>query len=652
MEKGEITAEEGSSPLARGLQSVLLVTARCARIIPARAGFTGRRGRRRRTCRDHPRSRGVYNLVENRATRPGGSSPLARGLPGRGACTPYRPGIIPARAGFTGRHPHRGSPTPDHPRSRGVYTPASPWSRRATGSSPLARGLRERRDRPVDQDRIIPARAGFTMRFSSLPSPPVDHPRSRGVYQIIAAEISRRLGSSPLARGLPAALAQQVDVGGIIPARAGFTEPVWSRRRGGPDHPRSRGVYRAWPTAGAPSPGSSPLARGLPVYFTRRIVKTGIIPARAGFTPPQGRGRTRAWDHPRSRGVYTGISDGVTRNRGSSPLARGLPGPRAASSSAPSDHPRSRGVYTPASPWSRRATGSSPLARGLRERRDRPVDQDRIIPARAGFTMRFSSLPSPPVDHPRSRGVYQIIAAEISRRLGSSPLARGLPAALAQQVDVGGIIPARAGFTEPVWSRRRGGPDHPRSRGVYPCCCPRPGRAGGSSPLARGLPIWAGPASPSSRIIPARAGFTAVGVRQWEPRRDHPRSRGVYGHAAPRPGTTAGSSPLARGLRSLRPTGGCWPRDHPRSRGVYPRCRCSSLISTGSSPLARGLQTNPDPALHKTRIIPARAGFTGEMWWDASRRLGSSPLARGLRRGRAVRAGGPGIIPARAGFTP
>ena len=80
MEKGEITAEEGSSPLARGLQSVLLVTARCARIIPARAGFTGRRGRRRRTCRDHPRSRGVYNLVENRATRPGGSSPLARGL--------------------------------------------------------------------------------------------------------------------------------------------------------------------------------------------------------------------------------------------------------------------------------------------------------------------------------------------------------------------------------------------------------------------------------------------------------------------------------------------------------------------------------------------------------------------------------------------
>ena len=523
MEKGEITAEEGSSPLARGLQSVLLVTVRCARIIPARAGFTGRRGRRRRTCRDHPRSRGVYNLVENRATRPGGSSPLARGLPGRGACTPYRPGIIPARAGFTGRHPHRGSPTPDHPRSRGVYTPASPWSRRATGSSPLARGLRERRDRPVDQDRIIPARAGFTMRFSSLPSPPVDHPRSRGVYQIIAAEISRRLGSSPLARGLPAALAQQVDVGGIIPARAGFTRRA--RAAGGCrwDHPRSRGVYRARLVSAARRAGSSPLARGLPGVADGGRTVSGIIPARAGFTGIFYTPHSEDWDHPRSRGVYTASR---------------------------------AGAYS--------GMGSSPLARGLHRNQRRGHEESRIIPARAGFTGAAGGL--------------------LVRALGSSPLARGLPLLL-----------------------------------------PAAGACRGSSPLARGLPIWAGPASPSSRIIPARAGFTAVGVRQWEPRRDHPRSRGVYGHAAPRPGTTAGSSPLARGLRSLRPTGGCWPRDHPRSRGVYPRCRCSSLISTGSSPLARGLQTNPDPALHKTRIIPARAGFTGEMWWDASRRLGSSP---------------------------
>ena len=379
---------------------------------------------------------------------------------------------------------------------------------------------------------------------------------------------------------------------------------------------------------------------------------SGIIPARAGFTGIFYTPHSEDWDHPRSRGVYTASRAGAYSGMGSSPLARGLHRNQRRGHEESRIIPARAGFTGAAGGLLVRALGSSPLARGLHTSQSVESASDGIIPARAGFTRTTRSTGGPRPDHPRSRGVYQIIAAEISRRLGSSPLARGLPAALAQQVDVGGIIPARAGFTEPVWSRRRGGPDHPRSRGVYPCCCPRPGRAGGSSPLARGLPIWAGPASPSSRIIPARAGFTAVGVRQWEPRRDHPRSRGVYGHAAPRPGTTAGSSPLARGLRSLRPTGGCWPRDHPRSRGVYPRCRCSSLISTGSSPLARGLQTNPDPALHKTRIIPARAGFTGEMWWDASRRLGSSPLARGLRRGRAVRAGGPGIIPARAGFTP
>ena len=40
MEKGEITAEEGSSPLARGLLSWINDTLIPGRIIPARAGFT------------------------------------------------------------------------------------------------------------------------------------------------------------------------------------------------------------------------------------------------------------------------------------------------------------------------------------------------------------------------------------------------------------------------------------------------------------------------------------------------------------------------------------------------------------------------------------------------------------------------------------
>ncbi|ERH20859.1 hypothetical protein HMPREF1979_03278, partial [Actinomyces johnsonii F0542] len=50
---------------------------------------------------------------------------------------------------------------------------------------------------------------------------------------------------------------------------------------------------------------------------------------------------------------------------------------------------------------------------------------------------------------------------------------------------------------------------------------------GGSSPLARGLPLTAGYSESYGGIIPARAGFTYSHLRLRIPHRDHPRSRGV-----------------------------------------------------------------------------------------------------------------------------
>ena len=153
---------QGSSPLARGLPRPSLTGTPPARIIPARAGFTGpRRGPWPRGW-DHPRSRGVY-------------------APGR-APTATTPGIIPARAGFTvegNEDPDRGQ---DHPRSRGVYIQPVIQNVVGEGSSPLARGLLH--DSP-------PGHAS-----------PVDHPRSRGVYAPRATMSAYRVGSSPLARGL------------------------------------------------------------------------------------------------------------------------------------------------------------------------------------------------------------------------------------------------------------------------------------------------------------------------------------------------------------------------------------------------------------------------------------------------------------------
>ena len=172
------------------------------------------------------------------------------------------------------------------------------------------------------------------------------------------------------------------------------------------DHPRSRGVYTTGVRAGVMVFGSSPLARGLLDQIARQVRVARIIPARAGFTPPEG-----GWHH--------------------------LPG----------DHPRSRGVYPQRSRSSQPSRGSSPLARGLHAEGGGVRPRRRIIPARAGFTPPPGCSSPPGADHPRSRGVYGAPKASKCPPGGSSPLARGLPGTAGSGKSVGGIIPARAGFT-------------------------------------------------------------------------------------------------------------------------------------------------------------------------------------------------------------
>ena len=132
----------GSSPLARGLPPGVLPVCRARGIIPARAGFTERSQSRNRRDKDHPRSRGVYGGVPVVAGHGGGSSPLARGLRARGRRGPPTGRIIPARAGFTGKRQRRAPLSADHPRSRGVYLYVCSSGAFVLGSSPLARGLR------------------------------------------------------------------------------------------------------------------------------------------------------------------------------------------------------------------------------------------------------------------------------------------------------------------------------------------------------------------------------------------------------------------------------------------------------------------------------------------------------------------------------
>ena len=158
----------GSSPLARGLRIIRPKSNAQIRIIPARAGFTPRPHRRCGRWRDHPRSRGVYSRDCRGRWRRRGSSPLARGLLAYVVKGNGDYGIIPARAGFTSAATCWGVRKSDHPRSRGVYRPTDPSEAFRSGSSPLARGLREAFVWVSWGSRIIPARAGFTGHMKCL----------------------------------------------------------------------------------------------------------------------------------------------------------------------------------------------------------------------------------------------------------------------------------------------------------------------------------------------------------------------------------------------------------------------------------------------------------------------------------------------------
>ena len=254
----------GSSPHTRGLQGRGDQPATGVRIIPAHAGFTAHRDQRHGEPTDHPRTRGVYTHASLSGVTRWGSSPHTRGLHASSLPIHLYVGIIPAHAGFT-QDPHPGrSCDPDHPRTRGVYLGCPGVISPLSGSSPHTRGLRRHVIGVTRRRRIIPAHAGFTPSGSSPVGATRDHPRTRGVYPHPPPSAGHGRGSSPHTRGLPSPTTQCRPRPRIIPAHAGFTPAHLRHCRYIPDHPRTRGVYRAGPQRGPARGGSSPHTRGLP----------------------------------------------------------------------------------------------------------------------------------------------------------------------------------------------------------------------------------------------------------------------------------------------------------------------------------------------------------------------------------------------------
>ena len=215
-----------------------------------------------------------------------GSSPLARGTYILNAALDLALRLIPTHAGNTLKSTLCMALTRAHPRSRGEHTPTKALRRRTWGSSPLTRGTSSVRYGRRETFRLISARAGNTVQAPEAPTGRTNHPRSHGEHLPRPRAARSRMGSSPLARGTLGVSSGARLVIGLIPARAGNTYepgfqfvPCWA-------HPRSRGDHP--PRLPRPSLilGSSPLARGPPAEIAQTLLNFGLIPARAGTTPP------------------------------------------------------------------------------------------------------------------------------------------------------------------------------------------------------------------------------------------------------------------------------------------------------------------------------------------------------------------------------
>ena len=152
--------------------------------------------------------------------------------------------------------------------------------------------------------------------------------------------------------------------------------------------------------------------------------------------------------------------------------------------------------------------GSSPLARGPQWLPCSIFSNLGLIPARAGTTRPQRRINPPAGAHPRSRGDHLSPRVTLFWWLGSSPLARGPQRYVVPKGQITGLIPARAGTTDvrslmpsSCWA-------HPRSRGDHTRNIHRMITGMGSSPLARGPPVWNGIKGAIDGLIPARAGTT------------------------------------------------------------------------------------------------------------------------------------------------
>ena len=235
----------------------------------------------------------------------------------------YLGGIIPAWVGSSTLRASRMTCAWDHPRVGGEQELPFAALVLLTGSSPRVRGAVAMQNGYRCIHGIIPARAGSSQPYSMSCRCLGDHPRVCGEQLMDEIKLKPCPGSSPRVRGaVNGAYGARCHVG-IIPARAGSRPSFWPAERPSRDHPRVCGE-QVWSLGeNLNTPGSSPRVRGAVLHPLYVSVDAGIIPACAGSSWPSTAQASRHWDHPRVCGEQADRRGRWRGRRGSSPRVRG-----------------------------------------------------------------------------------------------------------------------------------------------------------------------------------------------------------------------------------------------------------------------------------------------------------------------------------------
>ena len=291
-------------------------------------------------------------------------------------------------------------------------------------------------------------------------------------------------------------------------------------------HPRMRGERPLTFSHVSDLSGSSPHARGTPILLNTPILNRRFIPACAGnalINPFQGRGETGS--SPHARGTPTFYRLYTVKSR-FIPACAGNARTVAVSALPSTVHPRMRGERGGCLSHNHLHTGSSPHARGTRAWASFIIVMGRFIPACAGNAVCSSTIPNHRTVHPRMRGERAINRAVVKTLRGSSPHARGTLGAYRHYFRSGRFIPACAGNAYVIHWNLPYDSVHPRMRGEREHGMAVDKHRIGSSPHARGTRTLRYSYNPYTRFIPACAGNASSRRSRRRIAAVHPRMRG------------------------------------------------------------------------------------------------------------------------------